>query len=172
MTIQKVLSTNTAGIAQLVPVGVQVSLGSASAGQAAVLNSAGVLDTSLYGPGVGQTTAVLLTSELINAGAFVNIWNNAGVANVRNASAASISTKAVGYVLQSYAFSVNATVYFTGINSSVSNATPGNVWLGTTLGSISSTVPSGAGVLSQPLGIATSSTNVLVNISDPIIMAS
>jgi hypothetical protein len=171
MTVQKVLSVNSAGISQMIPVGVQVSSGSASAGQAAVLNSSGVLDPSLIGPTTNQS-AVILTSESINAGAFVNIWNNSGVATVRNASASSISTSAVGYVSQTYSSGVNATVYFTGNNVSVTGATPGKVWLGTVPGSISSSSPSGAGVLSQPLGIATSSTNISVNISTPIILAS
>lgn len=170
MSVQKVLANN-AGLAQEIPVGVQVSLGASSAGQAAVLNSAGVFDVSFYGPGIGQEVAVVPTSEAISAGAFVNIWNNSGTGNVRNASASSIATRAVGYVLQGYSSGANATVYFTGSNSSVTGAIPGTVWLGTSPGSIASTPPTGAGVLCQILGTATSSTNIAIGFGNPIIQA-
>ena len=113
----------------------------------------------------------IATSESLNAGNLVNIWNNAGVFNVRNADATSVAKRAHGYVLAAFTHPATAEVYFEGTNTSLTGLTAGDVYLATTAGQLTNTPPSGTNQIIQRVGVATSATSVNVEFSDPIVLA-
>ena len=63
------------------------STGVAEAGDVVALDANGKLDMSVLPTGIGADVAIILASENLGAGDFVNIYNNAGTANVRLADA-------------------------------------------------------------------------------------
>lgn len=113
----------------------------------------------------------IATSESLNAGNLVNIWDNAGVFNVRNADATNIAKRAHGYVLAAFTHPAIAEVYFEGTNTSLTGLTAGDVYLATTAGQLTNTPPSATGQIIQRVGVATSATSVNVEFSDPIALA-
>jgi len=140
--------------------GIQSTAGVSDAGQMLVTNDYGQLDSTFI-----SDTKQILTSNNLEAGDFINVWNNSGIATVRLACAISKTTQAHGFVLESYITGDIATVYFSGSNSSIVSATPGNVYLSLTPGKFSSTIINpndiaNSGNIIQKLGIATSSTNI------------
>lgn len=145
----------------------QVSTGASNGGDLVALNDQGKLDDSMMPTGIGADTATVVVSEALAAGDYVNIYNNAGTANVRKADASGgLAKMAHGFVKTGFASGAQATVYFEGTNDQVSGLTPGNVWLSaTTAGKATNTPPTGAGVISQPLGTAISATSVNAEIS-------
>ena len=132
----------------------------------------GTLDPSLMPAGVGQDIEVVVASEALAAGALVNIWNNAGASNVRNASGAPGSFKPChGFVLAAVASGANASVYRSGQNTQLSGLTPGaEYFLSTTsAGAVQVTAPiSGSGYLSQKAGVAVSATVLDVQPQTPV----
>lgn len=121
----------------------------------------GDIDLSMLPPGVGPDTYTIVTSEALSDGAFVNVWNNAGTPNVRNADASTTGKQADAYVLSAYGSVAPAEVYFAGNNPHVTGATAGRVWLSdTTPGGFRTTEVTGSGKISQVIGTATSATNI------------
>jgi hypothetical protein len=147
-----------------------VSSGASSAGKLTALNSAGQLDLSVLPTGVGPDTQSILASEAISAGAFVNVYSNAGTANIRNADNTAAGKQAHGFVLSAVSSGTNGLVYFVGNNTAVTSQTVGNVYLGT-VGAATSTAPSGSGNVVQLLGVATSATSINTNAQQPIVLA-
>lgn len=136
----------------------------ASAADSLVATDAtGHLDPSVMPVGIAPPTATVVTSEALAAGDFVNIYNNAGTANVRKADASVAGKEAHGFVLAVAAFPGSALVYFPGDeNTQVTALTPGDQFLSdVTPGKCSTTVPSTAGHLVQFIGTATAATNVV-----------
>ena len=136
-----------------------VSSGAASAGLIPALSSNGQLDVSFMPTGVGADTQMMIASESLSAGAFVNVYNNAGVTTVRNALAADNTKPAKGFVLAAVAASAMATVYVRGINSQVplngmTVANIGsNVFLSPlTAGEVTPTIPTTTGNIAQVIG--------------------
>jgi hypothetical protein len=149
-----------------------VSTGEPDAGKVVGLDATGHIDASLMPVGVGADVRVYHASETLAGGAMVNVYNNSGAFNVRNADASDPLKQANGYVLESVTSNTDATVYFIGENNQVSGLVPGDVYLSTTApGEVTQTVPSGAGYILQKIGVATSATSFNVEISDPIVMA-
>jgi hypothetical protein len=95
---------------------VQSSSGTASAGQIVALNAAGQIDETML-PSYEALT--FTASEAIAAGAFVNIWNNSGTANVRNANATDNTKPCNGWAPASISPSAMGTITFVDINSFV-----------------------------------------------------
>ncbi|MCW3039362.1 MAG: hypothetical protein JWM31_1267 [Solirubrobacterales bacterium] len=152
------------------------SAGAGNDGDLVALDPTGRLDQSLMPTGVGADTAAIVASEALAAGDFVNVYTNAGVANVRkaDASAANGGKRAVGYVLTTVTNGGTATVYFIGRNTAVTGRTPGaRLFLsGTTPGAATETAPTTAGYLVQGLGYAVAATEVNVDIDErPVILA-
>lgn len=143
--------------------GTQTSAGVANANEIPALNSAGVLDITLMPPGVGSSAQSIVASEALSAGALVQIWPNAGVANVRNANATDATKPADGFVLAAVASLASATVYFPGqLVTGVSGLTIGApVFLSTVSGGVTVTAPSAAGNLVQQVGTALSATSFI-----------
>lgn len=159
------------GFAQEVA-GTQQSAGAANAGNLVALNDQGQLDPTVLPTGIGADTAMILASEALAAGDFVNIYSNAGTANVRKADASGgVAKMAHGFVMAAVSSGAQATVYFEGTNNQVTGQTPGNVWLSsTTPGKAVSASPTGAGVISQPLGTAINATAINAEVSkQPIV---
>jgi hypothetical protein len=148
--------------------GIQATTGISNAGQVIVSDASGHLDPSFI-----SDTKLIVTTSSLAAGQYVNVWNNSGVANARLASAVSFSLQAHGFVLASYNVGDTATVYFSGANTAITGAVPGNVFLSKTPGGFSSTPPdstdiNNSGNIIQKIGIATSSTNINFTLSRPI----
>lgn len=152
-----------------------VSLGSSSAGAIPALDATGRLDESVMPVGIGADTKVIVASEALAAGDFVNIYSNAGTANVRKASAVDDTKPANGFVLDNVDSGGSATVYFEGANTALSGLTPGTVYVlsAATPGALValSSGPSATGNVLQTLGTSTSDTEVNVELGSPITRA-
>lgn len=152
-----------------------VSTGVAEAGDVVALNAQGRLDESVMPPGIGADVAVIEASESLDAGDFVNIFDDSGTPKVRkaDASAANAGEIAHGFVLDSVASAANATVYFEGTNDQLSGLTPGVSYV------LSHTTPGGvvalasgtttAGHSLQYVGKAVSATAINVEVGEPVI---
>ena len=152
--------SNAAGKIQEVAA-TQTSAGAANAGQIPALTAAGLLDMSLMPVGIGAETDLIVASESVAAGAFVNIWMNGAVANVRNADASTSGKEANGFVLAAFASAAKATVYrVSQLNNQLTGMTPGVVqYLNpATPGGVTATCPSATGQTVQILGHALSAT--------------
>lgn len=150
------------------------SAGAANAGDIAGLDSSGRLDNSVLPVGVGPTTITVVASEALAAGAFVNLWNNSNASNVRNADAsAGAGKKADGFVLAAVSSGQNATVYTAGLNTALSGLTADSDYFlsATTPGGVTTTPPTTAGQIWQPLGKATSATALAFQKAVPITRA-
>ena len=144
-----------------------VSAGVSDAGKVIALNTSGVLDTTLFPAGIGQTSKVFPASEALAAGALVNIYSNAGVPNVRNANGTDATKPAHGIVIAAVASLANATVYYgptlvAGLSGLTIGATH---YLGLTAGTVTPTQPTATGNLAQPVGIADSATELAFSTS-------
>jgi len=133
----------------------------------------GTIDPTLL-PASGASTAV--AGESISAGAFVyvKLSGSPAVPTLFNAVWASGGNQAIGFVLTSYTVTQTATYYDGGVDSALSALTVGSRYYGdkSTAGGVTTTVPTGAGVLAQFLGTAVSTTSIEVNIEDAVILAS
>ncbi|MEZ2293930.1 hypothetical protein [Variovorax sp. RCC_210] len=168
----KVAALNASGILDPTLVNsTTTSAGAGSAGKVAALDGSGRLDSTMLPVGIGADTATILASEALSAGNLVNIYNNAGTANVRKADATTQGKEAHGFVLGAVASGANATVYFEGTNTAMTGLTPGPQFLNTTAGGATSAAPSASGNVVQRLGIAVSATALNFEASDPIVLA-
>lgn len=169
MSGNKYLS-NAAGILTEVAAN-QSSAGAGDAGKIPALDSTGHLDTSIMPVGIGADIAVLVASESLSAGDFVNVWNSSSTFKVRKADAAT-NKPTHGFVLAAVESAANATVYFEGQNTQVSGATPGVQYLSdTTPGGFTATAPTTSAHLVQRIGPAVSATVVFFNPAPEIVLA-
>ena len=147
------------------------SAGAGDSGKVIALDTSGRLDASFLPVGIGADTQVVTASEVLSAGAFVNIWNSTG-AKVRNADATVSGKEAHGFVLVGVASGADATVYFEGTNTAVTGQTPGTAYLSTTPGIATTTlIPSGSGNIVQLLGFCTSPSTINFQSQPPITLA-
>ncbi len=148
------------------------SAGAASAGKVPALNASGTLDLTMMPSGVGTETILLVASEALAAGDIVNIWSNAGTANVRKADASTTGKEAHGFVLAAVAAAASATVYREGANAQASGLTVGVQYLSAaTPGKTVSTAPTTSGGIVQRVGVATSATSISFLPETPIGLA-
>lgn len=133
---------------------IQSSAGAGDAGKIPALDSTGLLDITMMPVGVAAETQSIASSENLLAGDFVNIYSNAGTANVRKADATSNAKPAHGFVLANVTSPAAAVVYFiSNRNTAVSGLTVGSdYWLSTTPGTVTATAPSSSGNIIQLLG--------------------
>ena len=101
--------------------GVVTSAGAANAGDIPALDSSGKLDTTVLPSGIGAATKVVVASESLTAGDFVNIYDNAGTASVRKANATDTTKPTHGFVKAGVSSGANATVYLDGENNSLTD---------------------------------------------------
>lgn len=167
---QKVPALNASGVLDLTIVnGKATSAGAGDAGKLAALDGAGRLDASMMPVGVAADTQIIVASETLAAGDFVNIWSSTGF-KVRKADNTIAGKEAHGFVLSGVANAGNATVYFEGTNTAVTGQTPGNVFLGVT-GAAAGAAPTAAGSVVQRIGIATTATSINFQSQPPITLA-
>jgi hypothetical protein len=114
-------------------------------------------------PSSGNPTATILAAGNIAAGSLVNVYNNAGTANVVQADNTSSATSANGVALSAITSGVSGVITFGAIGvSGLSGLTPGQLFLGTA-GAPTSTAPSSTGDVIQPIGLAITATTAVFN---------
>ena len=166
----KYIALNSNGI-QAEVASTVVSTGVTEAGKIVGLDSNGRLDVSVMPVGIGADTNVIVASEALAAGDFVNVYDATGTPKVRKADATTAGKYANGFVLASVAQDGNATVYAEGTNNQVTGATAGRVFLSTTAGGFTSTPPSASGNVTQSIGYAVSATAINFQAGEPVIRA-
>lgn len=149
-----------------------VSAGAGDAGEVVALGADGKIDVSVLPTGVGPDVKNILASEAIGAGKYVNIYNNAGTANIRLADNSN-SRPAHGFVKDAVANAATGTVYFEGANDDLTGLTPGARYYLATAGGVTSTPPTFAGgaAIHQFLGTAISPTEINTDIEDCVVLA-
>lgn len=165
----KIPALNASGILDDTIVNATVT---SSASKLVKLDGSGKLDITVMPTGIGADTASILASEALAAGDLVNIYNNAGTANIRKADASASGKEAHGFVLSAVSSGANGTVYFEGTNTQVTGLTPGVQFLSaSTPGKSTTTAPSSSGNVVQIVGIATSATALNFQMELPIVLA-
>jgi hypothetical protein len=148
------------------------SAGAGDANKIPALDAAGRLDQSFMPVGIGADTKIVVASEALAAGDYVNLWDNAGVLNARKADATAVGKEAHGFVLAAVLSTGNATVYFDGSNTQVAGMTVGaDIFLHTTAGAGTATCPSTGGNIAQKIGKALSATEVSFEAHPYIVLA-
>jgi len=152
--------------------GLVTSAGAGDAGKIPALDAAGLLDTSVLPVGLGADTVSAVASESLSAGDLVNVWNDSGTVKVRKADATSVGKEANGYVLSSFSSSATASVYLEQKVTGLSGLTAGSIYyLATTAGGVTTTAPSSSGNVVQRIGRAASSSVLIFQPGDPIVLA-
>lgn len=172
MAIQKFLALIAGKTKEIL--GIDVSAGAGDAGKIAVLGADGRWDSSMMAAGFGAETILVVASEAIAAGDFVNLYVNAGVINMRKADASNAAKEANGYVLAAVASAASGTVYYGNLNTQQTGLTVGDtLYLSHTVpGKATSVVPTGVGKIVQRLGKARTATEILVEIGETVELAS
>lgn len=130
------------------------SAGAADAGKITALNASGVLDSTLFPAGIGNSSTSVTSAENLAASAMVNI-DSTGKA--RNANATDATKPATAFVTAAVTAPAAATVFFSGqIVTGVAGLTQGApVYLSaSTAGGVTSTAPAATGNLLQQLSPA------------------
>jgi hypothetical protein len=148
-----------------------ISTGAPNDGDIVALDSSGKLDVSVLPTGVGPDVKIVLASESIGAGKYVNIYDNVGTANVRLADNSN-SREAHGFVKDAVANAANGTIYFEGANDDLTGLTAGARQFLATAGGVTATPPTfPTAAISQLVGVAVSATEINTDIDDLIVLA-
>ena len=126
--------------------------GAADANKIPALNAAGQLTEAMMPTGVGRDVNTYTASEALAAGAVVNVWDDAGTIKIRNADA-STNKAAHGFVSQAVVSGAVAEVYAEGTNASVSGLSDVDLYLSTTAGQVTGTIPTASGHIVQKVGV-------------------
>ena len=110
----------------------------------------------------------MVASESLSAGDFVNVWDDGGVAKVRKAGSAN-QRAAIGFVLDDAAPAAAITVYFMGINTSLSGLSIGEFYFLGGVGAPTLNVTTTAGHYLQRLGMAISTTEIVFDMNTPVV---
>lgn len=168
----KIIAANTSGKLDetFLPPIVSTSAGGADANKLIETNGSGKLDETFLPAGVGSDSKTVTAGEALSAGDLVYL-NGSGQA--MKADANTVTKMAVGFVLASISNGASGTVYFDGTISGLSSLTPGATYFlsASAAGGITTTPPSGAGDIVQPVGWAVSSTELTFNPGYPIVLA-
>ena len=125
-------------------------------------DSTGRIDASMMPVGIGAEIVTAVASEAMSAGAFVNLYSNAGVLNARNADCTTNGKKAHGFVIAAVASAGTASVYTVSqANTQLTGLVAGSDYFLSTIGSISITPPSSTGNLVQQVGVAATTTSLV-----------
>lgn len=153
-----------------------VSAGAGDSGKIVALGADGRLDESVLPVGVGADLTVVPAFENLAAGDFVHLFDDAGTLKARlaDASVANAGKRAWGFVKANVTAPANATVYHEGTNDGLSALTIGETYAlsAVTPGKIValSAISTTSGHIRQVLGVATSATELEVEIDDPVVM--
>lgn len=136
----------------------------ATADSVVATDATGRIDVSFLPVGVGPEVITATATESISSGAWVNVYDNAGVISVRNADATTNGKPAHGFVLAAYISTNVATIYGpSNTNTGLTGLTLGaEYYLSTTPGvGVATTPPASSGNLVQRLGIADKTTEIV-----------
>lgn len=154
---------------------IATSAGAGDAGKIPALGADGRLDASMMAAGTGSNTQTATASEAIGAGKFVNLYSNVGVFAMRLADNSN-GREAHGFVLAAVSSSATGTVHpLDSVNSGLTGLTLGApYWLGTAGGVISTALDetdvANVNKVSQYLGLAKSTTEIVTEDSSPVIL--
>jgi hypothetical protein len=128
------------------------SAGAGDANKVVATNTAGKIDITLFPSGIAGDIYVVIAGENISAGDLVSISS----ANTVVRADADNNRIAHGIALEAITAAATGEVAFGSyVASGFSGLTPGTkYYLSTTPGTITATIPTGAGVLVQPVGVA------------------
>jgi|688.fasta_scaffold765340_2 hypothetical protein len=150
--------------------GITTSAGAGNSGDFPVLDGTGKLDTTFMPVGVGQDAVTAIAGEALSAGNMV-YFNGSG--QVLKADATALGKAARGYVNSNFSNGATATVFFDDSNTGLTGLTSGaTYYLSKTAGLVTTNVSAYvAGDVIQEIGFATSTTNLRVNIQEPVLKA-
>lgn len=149
--------------------GVTSSAGSGDASKIVLLNSSGLIDSTMLAAAI---SASAVASESIAAGALINLWSNAGVLNVRNADQTAIGKRAHGFAQAAISSAATGIVVLTdGVITGLSGLVVGTEYFLGTAGAVTATVPTGTGTVLQKVGVARSTTELEFELLAPIVRA-
>ena len=146
------------------------STGVADANKVVATNASGKIDLTLLPAGLDISVVQIEAGEILVAGDYINIYDDAAVLKVRKADGA-LAREAHGFVLQGYAAAATADVYLKGLNDQYTGQTfGGRVWLSTsTAGLGTQTAPANTdGHIIQVLGYASNATTHNFEYNQPI----
>lgn len=146
------------------------SSGAPDANKIAMVGSDGRFSATLMPTGIGAATQSIVASEILAAGDFVNIFDNAGVPNCRKADSTN-NRPASGFVTAAVSAAASATVFLSGPNTARSALVSGSLYFLSTAGNISLTAPSAVGNIIQELGIAANPTTISFDFDAPTTIA-
>ena len=128
----------------------------------ALLLASALAEARAPGP---AASPMLLASETLAPGAMVNIWDNAGVANLRNANATDATKPVDGFTVFGAVAGTWADIWGSGnVIKNLAGLTPGaQYWLSTTGGQITLAAPATTGNWDQQVGKALSPTSLFFN---------
>lgn len=143
------------------------SAGAADAGKIVALDAGGKIDPTML---PAQDVTSIVASEALNAGDYVNIWNDGGVRKIRKADSTN-DRPAHGFVKSAVLSAASGTVYFEGGNPGVSGRTIGARQYLSASGGVQETPPVlPTDVIHQFLGVAVSATEINTDIEDAIVL--
>jgi len=156
------LLQNTAGqIESFTPI--SASAGATDAAKAIQTDATGKIDATLLpaAAGTGENYN-RIASEALAAGDLINVWSNAGVANIRKADATIAGKEAMGFVQSSVASGATGVSRIgNGVITGLVGLTIGaTYYLSTTAGGIVTVAPSAVGNVIQKVGRAISATEL------------
>lgn len=168
MSALRFLTRLANGTIQLVS-GITASAGGADANKIIATNGTGKIDASFLPAGVELQVESMTTSEDLDIGDFVNIYDNAGTRTARLAVANDPNKIAHGYVLAATLTGATAQVYTKGVNTGVTGNENTKYYLSSSIaGASTSTAPTDtSGHFQQVLGFGTGN-GVLFEFDDPI----
>ena len=149
-----------------------VSTGAGEAGDIIALDGSGKIDVSVLPVGVGPDTKILVASEDLGAGDYVNVFDDGGTPTVRLADNSN-GRDAHGFVLTAVTTAANATVYFEGSNTALTGLTAGaRMYLGTAGGAAATPLDPAVdiGSIHQFLGIAIDASSINTDIDDCVLL--
>ena len=116
---------------------------------------------------------MVIASEALTAGDFVNIWDDLGIPKVRKATASNVQRPAHGFVLDTVIAGDTVEVLAEGTNPALSGLTPKDYYLSCTVpGGVQGNSPFDLNQISQKVGKAVSPTSInfhpgIIVITDP-----
>jgi len=152
------------------------SAGAADSGKLVQLNGSGKLDTTLLPAAalVGNEDYSLIASEALSAGDLINVFDNAGVANIRKADATDATKPPMGFVASAVALGATGTARIgNGVISGKTGLTIGaRYYLSAAIpGGITTTAPSAVGNVVYAVGRAKSATEFnYVDDTTPVVL--
>jgi len=147
---------------------IKISTGIPDANKILSTDDDGKIHASFLPAGIGAANEVMIASESLLAGDFVNIWLDGGERKVRKADASN-GRVANGFVTSTVNVNTNATIILQGVNSSLTGLVVGSKYFlsATSPGLPTLTAPTNLNTIVQELGYAVSSSRLNFEFDSP-----